>query len=220
VDDRLPTATKTELRRELGAITARLHTLDPEDGRFGYPAAQSALSAPDWRAAFTAMVEALLDDPERWRAPLGVPPAEIRRLVSEGANALGEVTEPRLVHFDLWPGNIFVGPGSGAAGDSRRVRVTGLIDHERAFWGDPAAELVSPAFGGDAGPDSDLVAGYTEAGGTLDFGPALRHRLALYDLYLSVLLVTECGPRGFDSGHLAFCRGRLTDSLAGLRALG
>jgi aminoglycoside phosphotransferase (APT) family kinase protein len=219
-DDRLPAAAKTELRRELGSITARLHTLAPEDGRFGYPAAHSALSASDWRTAFTAMTEALLDDAERWRAPLGVSPAEIRRLVGEGAPTLDEITEPRLVHFDLWPGNIFVDPGSGPTGDGRRVRVTGLIDHERAFWGDPAAELISLAFGGDAGPDSDLVAGYTKAGGTLDFGPAFRHRLALYDLYLSVLLVTECGPRGFDSGHLAFCRGRLTDSLARLRALG
>lgn len=220
VDDRLPAAARTKLRRGLGAITARLHTLAAEDGRFGYPAARSALSAPDWRAAFTAMVEALLDDAEPWRAPLGVPPGGIRRLVSEGADALDEVAGSRLVHFDLWPGNIFVDPGGGPAGDSRGVRVTGLIDHERAFWGDPAAELVSLGFGGDAGPGSDLVAGYTEVGGTLDFGPAFRHRLALYDLYLSVLLVTECGPRGFGSGHLAFCRGRLTGSLAALRALG
>ncbi|MCZ4605890.1 LmeA family phospholipid-binding protein [Streptomyces sp. Lzd4kr] len=52
-----------------------------------------------------------------------------------------------------------------------RARITGLIDHERAFWGDPAAELASLAYGGPTGPDSDLVAGYTEAGGTLDFTP-------------------------------------------------
>ncbi|MFG2271174.1 phosphotransferase family protein [Streptomyces chartreusis] len=215
-DDGLPASTRRALRRELGAVAARLHTLAPEDGRFGYPAAESALSAPDWRTAFTAMVDALLDDAERWRSPLGVPPADIRTLLAEGADALDEVTEPRLVHSDLWPGNIFIDAGGG----DRRPRITGLIDHERAFWGDPAAELVSLAYGGPTGPDSDLVAGYTEAGGTLDFTPALRHRLALYHLYLGLLLVVECGPRGYGSDHLAYCRRTLDDNLAGVRALG
>ncbi|GGX43800.1 phosphotransferase family protein [Streptomyces chartreusis] len=214
--DGLPASTQRALRRELGAVAARLHTLAPEDGRFGYPAAESALSAPDWRTAFTAMVEALLDDAERWRSPLGVPPADIRTLLAEGTDALDEVTEPRLVHSDLWPGNIFID-----AGDSdRRPRITGLIDHERAFWGDPAAELVSLAYGGPTGPDSDLVAGYTEAGGALHFTPALRHRLALYHLYLGLLLVVECGPRGYGPDHLAYCRRTLDDNLAGVRALG
>ncbi|MFD0434456.1 phosphotransferase family protein [Streptomyces chartreusis] len=215
-DDGLPASTRRALRRELGAVAARLHTLAPEDGRFGYPAAESALSAPHWRTAFTAMVDALLDDAERWRSPLGVPPADIRTLLAEGADALDEVTEPRLVHSDLWPGNIFIDAGGG----DRRPRITGLIDHERAFWGDPAAELVSLAYGGPTGPDSDLVAGYTEAGGTLDFTPALRHRLALYHLYLGLLLVVECGPRGYGSDHLAYCRRTLDDNLAGVRALG
>ncbi|BFV55655.1 aminoglycoside phosphotransferase family protein [Kitasatospora sp. CMC57] len=214
--DRLDPRTGADLRRELGAITARLHTLRSEDGRFGYPAAESALSAPDWRTAFTAMVDALLDDADRWQSPLGVQPGDLRALVAEGRQALDEVTEPRLVHFDLWPGNVFVQPADGG----RRARVTGLIDHERAFWGDPAAELVSLAFGGGTGPGSDLVAGYTGAGGRLDFDPTLRHRLALYHLYLGLLLVVECGPRGYGADHLVFCRGFLDESIARIRAMG
>jgi aminoglycoside phosphotransferase (APT) family kinase protein len=212
----LSPAGEAGLRRELGAITARLHTLAPRDGRFGYPAAASALSADDWRTAFTAMVDALLDEADRRRSPLGVPPAGLRALVAEGGYALDEVTEPRLVHFDLWPGNIFV----DVAADGSSGRITGLIDHERAFWGDPAAELVSLAFGGDTGPDSDLVAGYTEAGGRLDFTPAFRHRLALYRLYLALVLVVECGPRGYGADRVAYGRGALADAVAGLRALG
>jgi Ser/Thr protein kinase RdoA (MazF antagonist) len=226
--DPLPPAAERTLRRELGAVAARLHTLAPADGRFGYPAAESALSAPDWRTAFTAMVDALLDDAARWGSPLDVPPAEIRTLVAEGGPALDEVAEPRLVHFDLWPGNIFIDAGGSEDGDRRpggtgrrRPRITGLIDHERAFWGDPAAELVSLAFGGDTGPDSDLVAGYTEAGGTLDFtSPAFRHRLALYGLYLGLILVVECGPRGYGADHLAYCRRTLAEHIAAVRALG
>ncbi|MFI7502915.1 phosphotransferase family protein [Streptomyces sp. NPDC049687] len=217
VADRLPATAERALRRELGAITARLHTLAPEDGRYGYPAPESGLSAADWRGAFTAMVDALLDDAERWRSDLGVAPAAIRALVAEGKDALDEVTRPRLIHFDLWPGNVFVRQPSEDGSDAR---ITGIIDHERAFWGDPAAELVSLEFGGDTGPDSDLVAGYVQAGGRLDFTPGLRHRLALYGLYLGLILVVECGPRGFGADRVAFGRGILDERVAALRALG
>ncbi|MBA4860832.1 aminoglycoside phosphotransferase family protein [Streptomyces sp. PSKA54] len=212
VSDVLPATAQSALRHELGRITARLHSLKAEDGSFGYPAPESGLSAPDWRGAFTAMVEAILDDAARWESPLGISPADVRTLVAEGGYALDEVTEPRLVHFDLWPGNVFV-DGSGA-------RVTGLIDHERAFWGDPAAELISLAFGGDTGPGSALVTGYTEAGGQLGSGPALQHRLALYRLYLGLILVVECGPRGYDTERLAHCRGTLDGWVSDLRELG
>ncbi|MER5788339.1 aminoglycoside phosphotransferase family protein [Streptomyces sp. NPDC001980] len=212
--EHLAATTASALRRELGAITARLHTLTSEDGRFGYPAPEAELSAPDWRTAFTAMVDALLADAAHWGADLGVPAAGIRTLVAEGGPVLDQVTEPRLVHFDLWPGNIFVDDRADAP------RITGLIDHERAFWGDPAAELVSLEFGGDIGPDSDLVAGYRAAGGHLDFSPALRHRLALYGLYLGLILVVECGPRGYDGDHAGWTRGYLAERVAALRALG
>ncbi|MFF4117800.1 phosphotransferase family protein [Streptomyces sp. NPDC001714] len=212
--ERLPPATASALRRELGAVTARLHTLTSEDGRYGYPAPGAELSAADWRTAFTAMVEALLADAARWGADLGVPAAGIRSLVAEGGPALDEVTEPRLVHFDLWPGNIFVDDRADAP------RITGLIDHERAFWGDPAAELVSLEFGGDVGPESDLVAGYRAAGGCLDFSPELRHRLALYGLYLGLILVVECGPRGYAGEHADWTRTFLGERVAALRALG
>ncbi|SNX62647.1 fructosamine-3-kinase [Streptomyces sp. TLI_55] len=208
-----PAATGT-LRRELGAVTARLNTLVSEDGRFGYPAARSGLSAPDWRTAFTAMVDALLEDAAHWNSELPEEPDTIRKLVAEGGYALDEVTEPRLVHFDLWPGNVFVNGGD-------HLRITGVIDHERAFWGDPAAELISLAFGGDVTPDSDVVTGYVEAGGTLDFTSALRHRLALYQLYLGLILVVEDGPRATDdTEHVAWTREYLTEAVGRVRALG
>jgi Ser/Thr protein kinase RdoA (MazF antagonist) len=209
--DRLPADRQAALRRELGRIVARLHTLAPEDGRYGYPAPEARLSGADWPTAFGAMVEAMLEEAARWCTPLGVAPGEIRDLVAEGADALAEVTEPRLVHFDLWPGNVFV-TDDGTA-------VTGLIDHERAFWGDPVAELVSLAFGGDTGPGSDLVAGYHEAGGTLDFGPPTLHRLALYRVYLGLILVVECGPRGYPAEHADRVRDALGRWVAELEEL-
>jgi aminoglycoside phosphotransferase (APT) family kinase protein len=214
--DDLTPAVQSALRRELGGVVARLHSLDSEDGRYGYPAPEAGLSAPDWPTAFGVMVDSILDEAIRWDMRLGIAPEEIRGLVAAGAYTLKEVTEPRLIHFDLWPGNIFIDPGTDAGGP----RITGLIDHERAFWGDPVAELVSLSFGGEIDPDGDLLTGYREAGGQLAFGPALRHRLALYQLYLALIMVVECGPRGYQGEHRAFCQNFLTRSIGGLHAMG
>ncbi|MEV0531912.1 aminoglycoside phosphotransferase family protein [Kitasatospora sp. NPDC050463] len=129
------------LRRELGQLTALINAIPSPDGRFGYPAPESALQADDWPAAFSLMTAALLTDAERFGAELGTPAKEFTALVDASQERLAEVAVSRLVHFDLWPGNVF----------HDGTRITGLIDHERAFFGDPAAELVSLEFGGAAG---------------------------------------------------------------------
>lgn len=204
----LPAEAGPVLLRQLGAITARLHEIVAPDGLFGYPAPQAGLRAPTWRAAFTAMVAATVDDARRWNTPFGVPGNEVLDLVAGHAAVLDEVRTPRLVHFDLWPGNVFV------AADGPRV--TGLIDHERAFWGDPVAELVSLEFCGSIEPDGPLLTGYREAGGHLD--GSVTARLALYRLYLDLILVTECGPRGYDEARAAWTRDRVAASVAALTA--
>ncbi|MFG3054720.1 hypothetical protein ACGFZP_27725 [Kitasatospora sp. NPDC048239] len=43
--------------------------------------------------------------------------------------------------------------------------------------------------------------------------------MALYQLYLGLLLVVECAPRGYGEEHLAFCHRMLAEALTRLRAL-
>jgi aminoglycoside phosphotransferase (APT) family kinase protein len=198
------------LRRELGQLTALINAIPSPDGRFGYPAPESALQADDWPTAFSLMMTALLTDAERFGAELGVPAEEVTALVAASHEQLAEVAEPRLVHFDLWPGNVF----------HDGTRITGLIDHERAFFGDPAAELVSLEFGGAAGEGSEVVTGYREAGGELEFTSGLVHRLVLYRVYLGLILVIESEPRGFRTSnpeHYAWSREYLATHLDALR---
>jgi len=71
--------------------------------------------AADWPAAFTAMVEAILENAARWESPIGISPAEVRGLLADGADALGEVREASLVHFDLWPMSSSPAPGEPTA---------------------------------------------------------------------------------------------------------
>jgi aminoglycoside phosphotransferase (APT) family kinase protein len=52
---------------------------------------------------------------------------------------LEDVKEASLVDFDLWPGNIYL------RRDGNRYVIEGIIDFERALWGDCMAEF-PPAF--------------------------------------------------------------------------
>lgn len=102
---------------------------------------------------------------------------------------LDEVQTPVLVHFDLWDGNILVDAGQGAP------RVGGLIDAERAFWGDPLAEFVSLALFADIEDDAAFLRGYRAAGATVTFDAAARLRLSLYRVYLYLIMWVEAVPR-------------------------
>lgn len=122
----LEPAVTDRVQRELGAFMARLHTVHGE--RFGYPNLDAGLHAATWTEAFESMVEALLLDAGRWGTPL--PSDEIRTALVRHRPALDDVRVPALVHTDLWAGNLFVDPPTGA--------LLGVIDTERSVWGDPA----------------------------------------------------------------------------------
>ncbi|MGI5380157.1 phosphotransferase family protein [Streptomyces sp. CA-251387] len=185
---------KTSLRAELGRQVARLHTITGPG--FGYPSGALGPLAPNWRTAFTGMLDAVLDDARGYGARLPRPADAVARTLRAGYDALDEVTVPCLVHFDLWPGNILVdrasGPGEG------EVRIGGLIDGERMFWGDPLADFVSLALLGDIKKDEAFLAGYREAGGSADFDVPALLRLALYRCYLYLIMLTETIPRAVD----------------------
>jgi Ser/Thr protein kinase RdoA (MazF antagonist) len=164
--------------RELGGVVAGLHTVTGDS--FGYP--QEPLR-PTWPMAFAAMVDAILGDAVTYEVRLPRPAAEIAHLVRRHEPLLALVTTPVLVHFDLWDGNILLDDG----------RVSGIIDAERAFWGDPVAEFVSLSLFRDLDPA--LLDGYRAAGGPAAFDPPARRRLALYRVYLDLIMLVETVPR-------------------------
>ncbi|MFH9297887.1 phosphotransferase family protein [Streptomyces sp. NPDC017520] len=181
------------LRAELGGLVGRLHTVTGRAG-FGYPAEPFGPLAPTWRAAFTAMTEAVLADAETYRARLPYPVGHIRTVLAGAAHVLDDVTRPALVHFDLWSGNLLVTGGSGAR------TIGGIIDGERMFWGDPVADFVSLALFGDIEEDRDLLDGYARStGAAVEFTDSLRTRYALYRSYLYLIMLVETVPRAVGS---------------------
>lgn len=190
----LDEAERGRLRRELGGLVAHVHTVTGTG--FGYPSGAVA-RADTWRAAFTAMLEALLGYAERFGARLPVPADHVRAVTEAAAPALDEVTVPTLVHFDLWDGNILL-TGTGAD-----TRIGAVVDGERMFWGDPLAELCALNLFGPPDADPHLLAGYRAAGGTAVFDDAARARMALYRCYLYLIMLVEGVPRGYSDARLA-----------------
>ncbi|MFI9173894.1 phosphotransferase family protein [Streptomyces lincolnensis] len=191
-DGSVTDAERAPLRTELGRQTARLHRITGPG--FGYPSGALGPLAPDWRAAFGVMIDAVLDDVRDYRARLPRPVEAVARTLRAGFPVLDEVTAPRLVHFDLWDGNILLDRPAG-----EEPRIGGLIDGERMFWGDPLADFVSLALLGDIEQDTAFLAGYREAGGRADFDASARLRLALYRAYLYLIMLTEGVPRAFEA---------------------
>ncbi|MEV6596734.1 phosphotransferase [Actinoplanes sp. NPDC051346] len=181
----LSTADNGRLRSELGAHVGALHAVTG-DG-FGYP--QRGLS-PTWRTAFEAMTAGLLADAETFQPALPRSVEQIRELFAGCTAVLDDVTDPVLVHFDLWPGNVLVDHTEDG------YRIGGIIDGERSFWGDPVAEMVSLALFADIASDTEFLAGYAHAGGRLTFDDSTRTRLALYRAYLYLIMLVEMVPRG------------------------
>jgi aminoglycoside phosphotransferase (APT) family kinase protein len=175
-------ATETRLRTELGTLVARLHGI--HGTAFGYP---QRTTTTNWRTAFTAMVDDLLNDAAHHATALPHPIERIRASITANADVLDEVTTPVLVHFDLWPGNILIDDIDGVR------RISGLVDGERAFWGDPLADFVSLALFADIADDPAFIAGY----GGSTFDTAARTRIALYRVYLYLIMLVEGGPRGY-----------------------
>lgn len=178
---------QTRLRTDLGRLVRGLHQV--RGSSFGYPYGNPPAGvAASWRTAFEGMLADVCADARRFRPRLPVDPDEVLGLVRSWGRLLDQVTEPVLVHFDLWEGNILLAERAG------RLEVTGVLDGERSFWGDPLADLVSTALFDDITRDRAFLSGCRPGPLTADE----RLRIAMYRAYLALIVLVEGVPRGYD----------------------
>jgi aminoglycoside phosphotransferase (APT) family kinase protein len=160
--------------RQIGTMNAELNTVtDDGFGRYGLA------GVPSWREAFTGILEDVLADGERREVDLGWSYDEVRDAIAEHEACLDAVSVPRFCEWDLWGSNVMVSDD----------RITGIIDHERVFWGDPLMEAGFMAAGGvgDWSNAEGFLAGY----GRGPLTPDELDRRRLYNLHLFLIMVIE-----------------------------
>ncbi|GMA34795.1 phosphotransferase family protein [Demequina litorisediminis] len=190
-----------DANRRLGALNRQITEVAGE--RFG---ALDGEGFATWRDAFLAMVDDTLADGVAVGIDLGHSPEAVRAVFAAHADALDDVTEPRLTEVDLWDKNSMIRDG----------KIVAILDHERAIWGDPIMEagftgLDIPIFG-------DPQA-FMEGFGLTTLTPSERTRRRLYSLYLAVIMTVETKYRGHTTTEVYdMAREQMDLIMAALRA--
>lgn len=120
-----------EIKIELAGYFAQLHRIKGE--YFGYFTDDSRYQFKSWKAAYLHMMEMLLQDGRQHGIRL--PYDRYAKILKEKSSYLDQVKDPVLVDYDLWAGNIFLKKNKD------RYEIEGIIDFERAFYGDPLADF-------------------------------------------------------------------------------
>jgi Fructosamine-3-kinase len=106
---------------------------------------------------------------------------------------LEDVKTPSLVDYDLWEGNIFV-KKSG-----EEYVIEGILDFERAFWGDPVADFpTSFLMADDIRKEGAFLETYLQAspnGRKYTDRDAVRY--LLYRMYIFTIMAVEIYRYGF-----------------------
>jgi aminoglycoside phosphotransferase (APT) family kinase protein len=193
----LPPEMQASYHEKLGAANRELNSIvGPGFGPLLAPGPRS------WRTVFAGMVDDVLADGEARGVDIGWPYDAVREILADHAACLGSVTAPRYVEWDLWDGNVMVRDGE----------IVGLLDHERAFWGDPLIEF---GFAGTQltafGDPAPFLRGYGKE--ALSEEEDVRRRL--YCVYLGLVLVIEPAYRCYaDPKFAVWGRGKLSDAMA------
>lgn len=193
VKESLSPEQRSSIEYELGRYQRLINEIKgPVFGLFGADPAGGGMS---WRETFKAMLLNVLQDAVRLDAALPASLPEIEQALGRYLPALDAVTQPRLVHWDLWNGNIFVQDG----------RIVSIIDWERAMWGDVLLEYYFRHF--------ENSEAFYEGYGTAFSSPDELLRKRLYDLYLDLIMVIECYSRQYkDENHVNWAHENLAES--------
>lgn len=179
---KIPQDDRSELMRELGRYNAAVHSV--EGGWFGYIKNDKRFRYDSWSKAFCGMMNDIMNDGRERGYTL--PYEEIYAALKKHQCVLDEISIPKLVDFDMWAGNVFISRSS-------RYQISGVVDFERCFFGDPFADFTSAMMlFDDVEKEKDFQCGYNEVSGK----PFIvcdndRIRMNLYRLYMAVIMMVE-----------------------------
>ncbi|MBI9051373.1 MAG: aminoglycoside phosphotransferase family protein [Anaerolineaceae bacterium] len=183
VKDSLSLEVLSDIQFRIGEI---IHAINGFRGLFFGYEGNTDLQSDNWKETFIKIIDALLDDGRQKDVDFGFGYIEIQEIVLKNAAVLEEIIIPQLIHWDGWDGNFFVQDGI----------ISGLIDFERALWGDPLMEMQFRPLLLEGNTNS--IRGY----GKTDFTPTETMRCQLYSLYLALAMYTESFYRNYDNDYI------------------
>ncbi|GAB3433245.1 phosphotransferase family protein [Flindersiella endophytica] len=173
---RYPRPEWVSMYRQLGTITRHIH--DVRGPQFG-PIAGPWFAT--WSQALLAELDAIAADLDT----AGLEAADIRTLAAAATqhrSVLDQITEPRLLHGDLWTINLMLTP------NAPQPTICGLFDCERASWGDPAADWTIRMALRRPGTERDT---FWQTYGPPDNSPNARLRALIYHARHTAALLLE-----------------------------
>jgi len=123
----LTRASLDDILRGVGSYLRQTHALTGD--HYGYVGEHRPMEPQlDWASAFQIMWNLLLDDVEHCGGYSPTEAASMRRLADRHIKVFDRNVPASLLHMDVWAENILA---------DEHGRLTGLIDWDRALWGDP-----------------------------------------------------------------------------------
>lgn len=127
-----------------GRYVAEIHTLRDQENRFGYLGEHECMTPqPSWRCAFIEMFRKELDDLGGCGVYTQAMVDDAMALIEDHSSCFRSCATSRLCHGDLWVTNLLVDPAGN---------VTGVIDFDRACWGDTEWDLAIAEYCGITRP--------------------------------------------------------------------
>lgn len=163
---------------EIGNFIGKLHTI--KNDKFGLLGSMNT-SKESLFPFFEQLLLGILQDGRKKNINIGVDYEMVHASLVRDKSCFHEVTESVLVHWDTWEGNWLVKDNS----------IIGLIDWERALFGDP---LMEDRFRKHSNSENFLK-GY----GANEFSHSEKVRMAWYDVYLYLIMMIEGAYRGYEN---------------------
>ena len=170
---------KNKILFELGVFHKEINSLTGT--YYGYPG-RKELQGKTWPEAFMKMFNSLLSDGKTNNVNIGISYEGIYEIVKNNLYCLNDITKPHLVHWDLWDGNIFI----------EDSKISGIIDFERALWGDPLMEYYFNEI-----PDNKVPKSFLDGYGICHFTANEVRKRILYNIYLYLIMTIECSYRKY-----------------------
>ena len=172
---------------------AKLHGIYGDT--FGYITMKDACEGKSAHQALMVSLEAILADCAAIGETLPVSVEDLRHFFAKAEPAFSSIKTPCMVHYDLWDGNIFVM-------EEETLKLTGYIDFERGFYGDPSADFCQVMGYVDMKENPWFLEIYNKhAKVPVIMDKAMETRMMAYRLYLFVLMYVECFYRDIDGSY-------------------